>query len=67
MPAIAQASQAAARALKVGGRLVYVGAGSSGRLGVLDAAECAPTFGASAREVRALLAGGARAIFRAAA
>ena len=64
LPAITQASQAAARALKAGGRLVYVGAGSSGRLGVLDAAECAPTFGAGAREVRALLAGGARAMAR---
>ena len=62
LPAITRACQAAARALKAGGRLVYVGAGSSGRLGVLDVAECAPTFGASAREVRALLAGGARAM-----
>src|SRR5262249_61245764 len=60
LPAITQASQAAARALKAGGRLVYVGAGSSGRLGGLDAPECATTFGAGAREVRALVAGRAR-------
>lgn len=64
LPAIAQASRAAARALRAGGRLVYVGAGSSGRLGVLDAAECSPTFGASAREIRAVLAGGRRAMAR---
>ncbi|HYR55851.1 MAG TPA: N-acetylmuramic acid 6-phosphate etherase [Myxococcaceae bacterium] len=62
LPAIAQAAQAAALCLKSGGRIIYVGAGSSGRLGVLDAAECPPTFGASRREVTAILAGGARAV-----
>jgi N-acetylmuramic acid 6-phosphate etherase len=66
LPAIARAAQAAARSLKAGGRIVYVGAGSSGRLGVLDAAECSPTFGATRREVLAVLAGGARAVARAA-
>jgi N-acetylmuramic acid 6-phosphate etherase len=65
LPAIAQAAEAAALCLKSGGRIIYVGAGSSGRLGVLDAAECPPTFGASRREVKAILAGGTQAIFRA--
>jgi N-acetylmuramic acid 6-phosphate etherase len=65
LPAIAQAAQAAALSLKSGGRIIYVGAGSSGRLGVLDAAECPPTFGASRRDVTAILAGGAKAVARA--
>jgi len=66
LPTLARAVKRAARALRAGGRIVYVGAGSSGRLGVLDAAECSPTFGASAREVQAILAGGAKAVARAA-
>src|SRR4051794_34973689 len=45
LPAIARAVDAIVAALRRGGRLMYVGAGSSGRLGILDAAECAPTFG----------------------
>jgi N-acetylmuramic acid 6-phosphate etherase len=48
--------------MRNGGRLFYVGAGSSGRLGVLDAAECAPTFGTSRKQVQALIAGGKRAV-----
>jgi N-acetylmuramic acid 6-phosphate etherase len=47
-----------------GGRLVYVGAGTSGRLGVLDAAECPPTFGSDPRMVRGIIAGGAPALQR---
>lgn len=42
---VAQAVDAAAQALKAGGRIIYMGAGTSGRLGVLDASECPPTFG----------------------
>ncbi len=45
-----------------GGRLIYVGAGTSGRIGALDAAECAPTFGVDEARVRAVIAGGARAL-----
>lgn len=59
---IAAAIDAAARAIAAGGRLVYVGAGTSGRLGVLDAAECPPTFGVSPDRVVALIAGGDAAL-----
>jgi N-acetylmuramic acid 6-phosphate etherase len=60
--AVGAACGAAAKALRAGGRLIYAGAGTSGRLGVLDAAEMAPTFGAAPGQVVALLAGGARAL-----
>lgn len=66
LPQIARAVNAAAAALGRGGRLVYVGAGSSGRLGVLDAAEGPPTFGIPSRQVQAVLAGGRRAMIRSA-
>jgi N-acetylmuramic acid 6-phosphate etherase len=62
VPAIAKAVDAIVRSLRGGGRLIYVGAGSSGRLAVLDAAECQPTFGISRAMVQALIAGGSRAI-----
>jgi N-acetylmuramic acid 6-phosphate etherase len=65
LPAIARLSSAAARALASGGRLVYVGAGTSGRLAALDAAECPPTFGVAPSRVVAIVAGGARALRRA--
>ena len=65
LPAIARAVDAIAGAIRKGGRLIYVGAGSSGRIGVLDAAECPPTFGTSPKLVQALIAGGRRAITRA--
>ncbi|MGH7631753.1 MAG: N-acetylmuramic acid 6-phosphate etherase [Gemmatimonadales bacterium] len=52
------------RAFRAGGRLVYVGAGTSGRLGVLDAAECPPTFGTPPAMVVAVIAGGAPALMR---
>ena len=45
LPEVAKAVDAAAEALKTGGRIIYMGAGTSGRLGVLDASECPPTFG----------------------
>jgi N-acetylmuramic acid 6-phosphate etherase len=65
LPAIARAVDVIVKAIQGGGRLFYVGAGSSGRMGVLDAAECPPTFGTSPKLVQALIAGGRRAITRA--
>lgn len=65
LPEIALAVDAVAQSLRSGGRLFYVGAGTSGRLGVLDAVECVPTFGASPEQVQGLLAGGREAVFRA--
>ena len=62
IPSIACAVDAIVSSIRRGGRLFYVGAGSSGRLGVLDAAECAPTFGTSRKLVQALIAGGPRAV-----
>jgi N-acetylmuramic acid 6-phosphate etherase len=62
IPAIARAVDAIVRAMQNGGRLIYVGAGSSGRMAVLDAAECPPTFGISKKRMQALIAGGRRAV-----
>jgi N-acetylmuramic acid 6-phosphate etherase len=59
---IARAVDAIVRSIRRGGRVFYVGAGTSGRLAVLDAAECPPTFGVSPRLVQALIAGGRRAL-----
>lgn len=61
-PELAALVDAAAEALAGGGRIVYVGAGTSGRLGVLDATECPPTFGVPPTTVQAIIAGGERAI-----
>jgi len=58
LPQIARAIEEIAGRLRRGGRLIYVGAGTSGRLGVLDAAECPPTFNVSPEQVIGLLAGG---------
>jgi len=63
-PRIAAAVALITRALSVGGRLFFVGAGTSGRLGVLEAAECPPTFGTPPRLVQAIMAGGRDAVFR---
>jgi N-acetylmuramic acid 6-phosphate etherase len=65
IPAIARAVDEIAKALRNGGRLIYAGAGTSGRLAVLDAAECPPTFGVPPRLVRAVIAGGRRALTQA--
>lgn len=62
LPAIARAVDAIVHALSRGGRLIYVGAGTSGRLATLDAAECPPTFGTSPKLVQAVIAGGRRAL-----
>jgi len=64
LPAIAQAVELIVDALKKGGRLLYFGAGTSGRLGVVDAAECPPTFGTSPDMIRGIMAGGHPAMFR---
>jgi N-acetylmuramic acid 6-phosphate etherase len=63
--AIAQAIEAIAKRLSSGGRLIYTGAGTSGRLGVLDAAECPPTFQTLPSQVVGLIAGGQGAMFQA--
>ncbi|MEA1064311.1 N-acetylmuramic acid 6-phosphate etherase [Erwinia sp. HR93] len=65
LPQVAQAVDAAAQALRAGGRIIYMGAGTSGRLGVLDAAECPPTFGVAPDRVIGLIAGGPGAILKA--
>ncbi len=62
LPDITRAVDAIVTALRSGGRLIYVGAGTSGRQAVLDAAECPPTFGTSPSMVQAIIAGGARAL-----
>ncbi len=63
-PAIGRAIDLIARALSRGGRLFFIGAGTSGRLGVIEAAECPPTFDTPPRLVQAVIAGGRRAVFR---
>lgn len=62
LPQIAQAVECIVAAFQQGGRLVYIGAGTSGRLGVLDASECPPTFGVSPEIVKGIIAGGERAL-----
>jgi len=66
LPAIAQAVDLVARQLAQGGRMIYVGSGTSGRIGALDASECPPTFGVSSETVQFVIAGGERALTRAA-
>ena len=66
IPRIAQAAEMAAEVLKKGGRLFYIGAGTSGRLGVLDAAECPPTFGCDPGQVIGVIAGGRDTLVRSA-
>ena len=65
LPQIAQAVDKAAASFKAGGRLIYLGAGTSGRLGVLDASECPPTFGVPHTMVIGLIAGGPGAMLKA--
>jgi N-acetylmuramic acid 6-phosphate etherase len=64
LPQVAQAIDAVVEALRSGGRLIYVGAGTSGRLGVLDAVECVPTYSTPPELVQGLIAGGEKAITR---
>ena len=65
LPEIARAVDAIAESFSRGGRLFYIGAGTSGRLGVLDASECPPTFGVNPDMVQGLIAGGERALIKA--
>ncbi|MEM6052062.1 N-acetylmuramic acid 6-phosphate etherase [Erwinia sp. P7711] len=65
IPAIAQTVDAIVAAFNKGGRLIYCGAGTSGRLGILDASECPPTFGTPRGQVVGLIAGGHQAILQA--
>lgn len=62
LPEVAKAIEWGRESLSLGGRIIYFGAGTSGRLGVLDAAECPPTFGVSPNTVVGLIAGGNRAV-----
>jgi N-acetylmuramic acid 6-phosphate etherase len=64
VPQVAELAEVAARCLGRGGRLLYVGAGTSGRLGVLDASECPPTFGTDPEVVQGVMAGGTGALVR---
>ena len=66
LPKVAEAVDAVTEALMNGGRLIYMGAGTSGRLGVIDAAECPPTFGVSPDLIIGIIAGGEKCMFRAA-
>jgi N-acetylmuramic acid 6-phosphate etherase len=65
LPEIAQGVDFIVDAFACGGRLIYIGAGTSGRLGVLDAVECPPTFSVSSEQVIGILAGGAGAMYKA--
>jgi len=65
IPYIKQAVEIIVQAFKNGGRLIYVGAGTSGRLGVLDASECPPTFGTDPEMIQGIIAGGYAALVRA--
>jgi len=61
---VARAVRHVVKSFKCGGRLIYVGAGTSGRLGILDAAECPPTYGTDPSMVQGIIAGGPKAVFR---
>lgn len=63
LPEIARAVDAISERFRQGGRLIYLGSGSSGRMGVLDAAECPPTYGTDPSEIFAIMAGGKDAVF----
>ena len=65
LPKIAEAIDKVSERIHRGGRLIYIGAGTSGRLGILDASECPPTYGVSEELVQGIIAGGQEAIFRA--
>ena len=65
IPKISRTVDYVIKAFVKGGRLIYVGAGTSGRLGIMDAAECPPTFSTNSKMVQALIAGGMKAMFKA--
>ncbi|WP_066299641.1 N-acetylmuramic acid 6-phosphate etherase [Arthrobacter luteolus] len=62
LPQISPAIEATAERMKAGGRMIYVGAGTPGRIGVLDASECPPTFGTPPDQIFAVIAGGPKAV-----
>jgi N-acetylmuramic acid 6-phosphate etherase len=64
IPYIEQAVEIIVDAFKKGGRLIYIGAGTSGRLGIIDATECPPTFGTDPEMIQGIIAGGREAVFR---
>ena len=64
IPYITRAVEFIVASLRNGGRLFYVGAGTSGRLGIIDASECPPTFGTDPAQIRGIMAGGRDAVFR---
>src|SRR5438876_7475425 len=64
LPSIARAVDLVVASFREGGRLLYVGAGTSGRLGVLDASECPPTFGSAPEQVQGIIAGGQTALWQ---
>ncbi len=64
LPSIAMAIDIIVEKLRLGGRLIYLGAGTSGRLGILDASECPPTYGVSEDLVQGIIAGGLPAVFK---
>lgn len=64
IPQIAEAIERTSESLKKGGRIIYIGAGTSGRLGILDAVECPPTFGVDDNTVVGVIAGGSQAILK---
>lgn len=63
LPEIAKAVETISESFSIGGRLLYFGAGTSGRLGVVDASECPPTFGSNPEQVQGIMAGGEEAMF----
>lgn len=65
LPQIAQAVDKIVESFQQQGRLIYIGAGTSGRLGILDASECPPTYGTPAEQIMGIIAGGTPAIFKA--
>jgi N-acetylmuramic acid 6-phosphate etherase len=65
LPEVARVVEAVVARMHAGGRLFYIGAGTSGRLGVLDASECPPTFGVKADRVQGIIAGGYDALYKA--
>jgi N-acetylmuramic acid 6-phosphate etherase len=64
IPTISKASEIMVKTIKAGGKILFVGAGTSGRLGVIEAAECPPTFNTPAALIRSIIAGGKNAVFR---
>ena len=65
LPQVAKAVDAISTAFENGGKLIYIGAGTSGRLGIIDAAECPPTYGVPHELVQGIIAGGKERVFRA--